>query len=278
MSSHRSPVIRFVTSFTDRKASIQEQTIHPVTYGSKVMPWQWEQWLSNLWRKLHQPVQVCNEAFEEEELTMLFALIGSFVFFWMEVNNVMSFTRTCLWEILFFCLGLLPVLYSEANIKPLFTFCPGEGCQVCTELFLEDPPLFPPQQVPSDWLQEDDRLWHLASVISGEPFSGPEHMKPRSSKRSVALGDAWQCFPLPFTFGKFQISRPYACLKTISWLLFSYSMNLYSNMRTRGKFSLDTNEKRWEGMNRLENVPMLLVFLRECEDRFRLTGFPRCIE
>lgn len=105
MSSHRSPVIRFVTSFTDRKASIQEQTIHPVTYGSKVMPWQWEQWLSNLWRKLHQPVQVCNEAFEEEELTMLFALIGSFVFFWMEVNNVMSFTRTCLWEIFVFLFG-----------------------------------------------------------------------------------------------------------------------------------------------------------------------------
>lgn len=105
MCSHISPVIRFVTTSTDRKASIQEQTIHPVTCGSKVMPWQWEQWLSNLGRKLHQPVQVCNEAFGEEELDMLFTLIGSFVFLWAEVDNVMSFTRTRLWEIFVFLFG-----------------------------------------------------------------------------------------------------------------------------------------------------------------------------
>lgn len=171
------------------------------------MPWQWEQWLSNLWKKLRQPVQVFNGAFEEEEVTMLFTLIGSFVFFWMEVDNVMAFPRTHPWEILLYCLGLLPVLYSKTNLKLLFTFCPEDCCQLWIELFLEDLPS-PPTPANPFWLAEgDDKPWPLASGHIWWTFYQPSTHETTVSEEINDFRAAWQCFPHNFYIWKIPENR-----------------------------------------------------------------------
>lgn len=98
---HTSPMISFWATFLDRKASIQGQTIHPITMWVAGHPLRLGTMPLGLRRRLHQPPQVCSEAFEEP-LKVLFTLLGIFFFFLMEVDNMKPFYQICIWEILCF--------------------------------------------------------------------------------------------------------------------------------------------------------------------------------
>lgn len=135
---------------------------------------------------------------------------------------------------LFFCLGLLPVLYSKANIKPLFTFCPEDCCQLWTEIFLEDLPT-PPSPASRFWLSGgDDKLWHLASGHVWWTLYQSWTHETTVSQGVIDSRAAWWCFPCNFYIWK-----------QFCQLLFSDSMILYSNMTSRGNFNLGTKGKKW---------------------------------
>lgn len=108
-----------------------------------------------------------------------------FFLFWMEVDNMMSFTRNDIWEIFVFLFGAFISLYSKDQHKTSVYFL---SWKMLSTLFWalprkSSPPL--PQRASSVWLQKDVYLWHLPSGFRPcQPFTSPEHTKPRSPQRT----------------------------------------------------------------------------------------------
>lgn len=133
----------------------------------------------------------CSEAFEEEGPTPLFTLVRTFVFPWMETNDMMPLTRTHLWDIFVFLFGAFTSSAFRGQHKtPVYFPCwkmlsaphwtlPGRA-----SLFSH-----PSKSLLIGYRRMiNSDVYH--QIISGEPFASPEHMKACSQKSSLALWDA----------------------------------------------------------------------------------------
>lgn len=116
-------MISFWATFLDRKASIQGQTIHPITMWVAGHPLRLGTMPLGLRRRLHQPPQVCSEAFEEP-LKVLFTLLGIFFFFLMEVDNMKPFTRFVSGRFFVFLFGVFTRSVFKDQYKTLAYFLP----------------------------------------------------------------------------------------------------------------------------------------------------------
>lgn len=168
----------------------------------------------------------------------------------------MSFTRTHLWEIFVFLFGVFTssVLRGQHKTPIYFLYW-----RMWSALHWTLPGRSPLSSHPSKFLLIDYRvminsdIYH--QVISLEPYKPWTHETTVFGEVSGSQGClSVSASPLNLHLENSRQPEFMLVWKQFCQLLLSYSMNLFPNMRTRGNFSLDTEEKKREGMNRLERL------------------------
>lgn len=175
----------------DRKASIQEQTIHLLTLWVLGHPLR----MGTMPPRPVEETQSTNSGVQRsvwratEDDVYSIGFLCFFVLFFLfcvEVDNMMSFTRNYIWEIFVFLFGAFASsVFKDQHKTPIYFLSWKMLSAMCWALPRKSSPP-PPQQASSVWLQKGIYLWRLPSGFKPRQlFTSPEHTKPHSPNRTL---------------------------------------------------------------------------------------------
>lgn len=150
----------------DRKASIQEQTIRLITVGLRSSPDNRNNAPETCGGNSINQLRCAMKHWKSHWKGAVYAcwlFFLSFFLSWMGVDNMMSFTRTYLWEIFVFLFGAFTSSVFKNQHKTPIYFLSWKMSALCWALpRIPSPP--PPQPASSGWLQQGVHLWHCVKV------------------------------------------------------------------------------------------------------------------